>query len=345
MRRSVVALLLGLLGACSGEAPPGAAEESAWEALTTTTFESDGETPWLALPESPAGVGLRVTTEGGVCFGLSAALDPDGQALARRFSGQACADCVLRSSVAFESGLFVFPAARHVRFAVMDCQTLNPLEQVAGNVRIDVLRTLSPPLEDTANVELPLRLIAAPDSPLASDAERARLLDAANQELAEANVTLRFTRVEALAAPASHLRFHVGDPSTLAELLEDHPAREHEVRVVVAGCLEYADPFFGPPSAVAGYTPRVLGGAGPADAVFLPDVDCTSSLPLDAAPEARGRTLAHELGHYLGLFHADPSSDGRGNLMQPNPSLASARGLTSEQVRVLRSHPIFRSGG
>ncbi|MCA9642133.1 MAG: hypothetical protein KC492_15610, partial [Myxococcales bacterium] len=78
------------------------------------------------------------------------------------------------------------------------------------------------------------------------------------------------------------------------------------------------------------------------DGVFLPDVDCTSSRPLSLTPEARGRVLAHELGHYLGLFHTDPASDDADNLMHPKPALATAHGLTPTQVEVLLRHPVLR---
>jgi hypothetical protein len=60
--------------------------------------------------------------------------------------------------------------------------------------------------------------------------------------------------------------------------------------------------------------------------------------------------MAHELGHYLGLYHVQ-ESDGRqdtlsdtspehSNLMQAMPS-PDAITLSQAQVRVARRHPVF----
>lgn len=118
------------------------------------------------------------------------------------------------------------------------------------------------------------------------------------------------------------------------------------------GCLAHDDPFFGPPVAVDGYTPRITGGAGPADAVFLPGLDCFAEASGPIAPPVRvqARVLAHEIGHYLGLYHTvevdgltDPLADtGPDNVMNPRPTLASSVGFTPSQGRVMRMHPVVR---
>lgn len=337
MKRRLL-LLSALACACSGSLQGDPEVTSDWQVLEQVAFQEDGQTPWVLLPDSPSGLSLRVTADSEVCFGLSAAEGPAGEELARRFAGQECSDCEVRSSVAVEAAVFVLPRASQVRFGVSDCQTLNPLRRAAGSLRVE-----AQPVAQLDAPVLPLRMLVTPGSALETDSgERDRLLAALTDELIDSGVEPRLTGVETLGRSPGRLRFHAGDPAELATLVEGHPAREDEVRVVVAGCLEYADPFFGPPIALDGYTPRVVGGAGPADAVFLPDVDCTSSLALAPTPESRGRTLAHELGHYLGLFHADPDGEGDTNLMSPNPSLAAAHGLTPDQVRVLRRHPILQ---
>ncbi len=337
MRAALSLFLLSLPSACSAQAPMQSAQAD-WQPLVQVSFESDGETPWVSVPTSGSGVALRVTAEAGVCFELSGAATPDGEPLTQRFAGPECPDCPLRTSVAAEAGVFVLSSAAQVRFGVTDCETLNPREIAAGKLEVEVKQLAAP-----ESSVLPLRLFVARDSTLLSDGnERQRLLAAVDDELGRTGVTTRLVDVEPLPAPAGTLRFHAGDASELAELLAEHPGDAREVRVVIAGCLEYADPLFGPPVAVDGYTPRVLGGAGAADGVFLPELDCTSSFPLSITPEARGRILAHELGHYLGLFHTDPDRDGDANLMNPNPSLSVAHGLTNAQIEALRRHPVLQ---
>ena len=60
---------------------------------------------------------------------------------------------------------------------------------------------------------------------------------------------------------------------------------------------------------------------------------------------------AHELGHYLGLYHA-VEADGLGdalddtgpdNIMHFNPGLATAVGFSPAQGRVMRMHPAARA--
>ena len=140
----------------------------------------------------------------------------------------------------------------------------------------------------------------------------------------------------------------------LAALLQGLPPRaESTIDVVFAGCLLYDDPIFGPARALEGYTPRIPGGAGPADAVFIPGVDCLApdTGPLDIPVRTQAHLLAHELGHYLGLYHAveadgledmldDTDAD---NLMHFRPGLASAVGLSPAQGRVMRTHPAART--
>ena len=69
-----------------------------------------------------------------------------------------------------------------------------------------------------------------------------------------------------------------------------------------------------------------------------------------AAPPYFTRVLAHELGHYLGLYHSverdgrvDTLDDtGEANLMNALPTLAAARGLSTSQVEIARRHPALR---
>ena len=360
------AVLTALLAGCSlhVDGDPDAAA-SAWVEVGATQFQSDGETDSVTISaqEPCAALALRATTAPGVCFQLSSVVDGEGRAVInRRSAGAYCRDCELRASVAVETGVFVLPveAGRFepetglsLRFARVDCLTLTPLTAPADR---PTLRVSAQPIEtvpDHATIEL--RFHIAESSILFGDEDRQQELVAyLGQELASGGLMPRLVETHDLDALPPNIRFHAGDHAALAALIAKAPARdETTVDVVFGGCLLYDDPIFGPPSAVNGFTPRIPGGAGPADAVFMPGLDCFAegSGPVDFPVRAQARVLAHELGHYLGLYHAieadgltDQLDDtGPDNIMHPNPELATAVGFSPSQGRVMRMHPAARA--
>ncbi|HVH99214.1 MAG TPA: hypothetical protein VM869_10900 [Enhygromyxa sp.] len=366
MRRASIlagAALTWLSAGCDADVDQGEAA-SAWVEVVATKFASDGESEVVMVPAqgSAAALALRVSTDPGVCFQLSTLVDGDGEALVeQRSPGPFCRDCGLRSSVALESGVFVLPAETvalasgvSLRFARVECQTLTPLTPSdAGDrpsLRIDAQAIAAEPERATID----LRFLIAADSILAGDPARQQAIVAAlADELASAGLSPRLVAVVDLDAAAEEVRFHAGDHAALAALLRDAPARaEQTIDVVFGGCLLYDDPIFGPPRPVEGYTPRIPGGAGPADGVFMPGLDCFAAAagPADIPVESQAHVLAHELGHYLGLYHAveadglgDPLADtDANNLMHFRPGLATSVGLSPAQGRVMRTHPAAR---
>lgn len=338
---------------------------SAWVDVGTTQFQGDGESGSVAIPAQKPGaaLALRATTDPGVCFQLSAAVDGEGRAVVDgRSAGAFCRDCELRASVAVEAGVFVLPAGAgrfepetglSLRFARVDCLTLTPLTAPEDR---PTLRVAAQPIEtvpDRATIDL--RFHVAKSSILFGDADRRQeLLAHLGQELASGGITPRLVETLELDALPATLRFHAGDHEALAaSIAEAPPGEETTIDVVFGGCLLYDDPIFGPPGAVDGFTPRIPGGAGPADGVFMPGLECFAegSGPVDLPVPAQARVLAHELGHYLGLYHAieadgltDQLDDtGPDNIMHPNPALATAVGFSPSQGRVMRMHPAARA--
>jgi len=365
--------LTALLAGCSPRAHADPADvdgesgpfTSAWVEIGATQFESDGETVRVVIPaqEPCAALALRATTDPGVCFQLSSVVDGEGRTVVDgRSAGTFCRDCALRTSVAAEAGVFILPveASRFepetglsLRFARVDCLTLTPL---AAPEDRPTLRVAAQPIEtvpDLATIEL--RFHIAKSSILFGDEDRQEELVAhLGQELASAGLVPRLVAVHDLDALPANIRFHAGNTTALAALIAKAPPKaETTVDVVFGGCLLYDDPIFGPPSAVNGFTPRIPGGAGPADAVFIPGLDCFAegAGPVDLPVRAQARTLAHELGHYLGLYHAveadgltDQLDDtGPDNIMHPNPAQATAVGFSPSQGRLMRMHPSARA--
>lgn len=351
----------GLLVGCEADVDGADDSASAWIEVITTRFASDGQSEVVTVPvEGPAAaLALRVTAAPGVCFALSELVDGEGQVLVDgRSPGPFCRDCSLRSSVALESGVFVLPGEAvalaggvSLRVGQVECQTLTPLTKPDADnrapLRIDARAIAAEP----AQASIDLRFVVAADSILAGDAARQQaILAALAEELASTGLSPRLVAVVELDEAAGELRFHAGDHSALAALLQRAPPGEQPtIDVVFGGCLRYDDPIFGPPRPVDGYTPRIPGGAGPADGVFMPGLDCFAPAagPLELPIDTQAHVLAHELGHYLGLYHtveADGFEDqlddtDANNIMHHRPGLASSVGFSPTQGRLMRLHP------
>lgn len=332
---------------------------SAWVDVAATQFASDGESHRVSIPEQEpsAAVAVRATTAPGVCFQLSSVVDGEGRTMLEgRSPGAFCRDCELRTSVAAGAGVFMLPAAETdlaLRFARINCLTLTPLTTAEDRPTLQVAAQPIALIPDRATIDL--RFHVAPSSILFGDEQRQELLVAAlAQELASAGIVPRLALARELDAMPTELRFHAGDPTGLAAVIASVPPRdETTIDVVFGGCLLYDDPIFGPPRPLHGFTPRIPGGAGPADGVFMPGLDCFAEAagPVEIPVAAQAHVLAHELGHYLGLYHVveqdgltDQQDDtGPDNIMHFNPQLATSAGYSPSQGRVMRTHPAARA--
>ena len=183
-------------------AASGEDDASAWVEVERARFNSDGESETLTIrDQGPAdAVALRVTSDPGVCFQLSALVDGRGrEVVGGRSPGVDCRGCALRTSMAAAAGVFVLlsDAERFepetglaLRLAQLDCETLTPLSTPDSRPPLRVeLQAIAAAPEEAA---LDLRFLVADSSILRGDGPRqAALMDALREELAEAGIVPR----------------------------------------------------------------------------------------------------------------------------------------------------------
>lgn len=338
---------------------------SAWVEVGAAQFGSDGETSAVAIAvqDPSVALALRASTTPGMCFQLSSAVDGlSRSAVAGRSAGAFCEDCELRTSVAATAGVFMVPTdvgrfepwtGVSLQFAQVDCTTLTPVIAPKDRPFLHLAMQSIPTASALATIDL--RFHIARSSLLFGDDNRQQELVAhLTEALSTSGIEPRLIDSRTLETLPTTITFHAGDPTALAAVLANAPPKaETTIDVVFGGCLLYDDPIFGPPKAVNGFTPRIPGGAGPADAVFVPGLDCFKENPdlLNLPISAQARILAHELGHYLGLYHTVEKDGGtdqlddtdQDNIMFSNPQQANAIGFSPAQGRVMRMHPAVRA--
>ena len=329
------------------------------------------------IAETIAVPGTFVLVEGprSQCIQLDAAVAPDGSALVvPRDVGPFCRDCAQRNSAGAGSALFALPSdatslasgSLSLRLAPRDCDTLTSV--VGPFLAGTTLRLLA--MRDPASSArgvLRASAVGLRGTWLEGVIERRdegewRALELDVSTRLDAGITVRFAR--RCSADGGELAFRDRDYAGLDAVLErawvscpeaEPRAEDPLVPVVASTCLRMTNALTGIPSSPQGHTTHIpgLSGMSPlSDAVLVAPASCGSYSPSEAIVERAVfvATVAHELGHYLGLYHSVepggsddrlPDTDGR-NLMNPNPLGQGSRGLSASQRVISRRHPAVR---
>ncbi|MBI4957766.1 MAG: hypothetical protein HY908_37515 [Myxococcales bacterium] len=364
------------------------ASGGAFAPLAELRFDADGESDTFQVVRPPGtdtlALRVRLGTEaalgGPYCLQLVDVVASNG---ARWVSdgaspdtwGLACHDCAQRVFSAIGAGLYVFPndgvdlpaevTGLDARVALRDCATRTPLapsEAERARLRATVeVGAFALGAGRTLAVSV---YVAAPLALADATSLGGALLDeglaAAASHWAPAGLALRFhepvlaevprtTPADVGAADSGALDALAGEASlALGETAAGGAT------LILVPCLRAKSLLADAPSEVDGHTPRIPGGFaadGYGDAVLVRTGTCAGPpQPYWLSPAAFGRVVAHELGHYLGLYHID-TPDGLDlhlpdvswdNLMHHIPSSVVDPGLTARQAHVALHHPLVR---
>lgn len=295
--------------------------------------------------------------------------------------GPYCVSCPQRTSVAVGPGLYVLPsgdpepqAARSlsIEAALRDCSTFLPplTESSTSHLRIERLRIDSAnsgrPASDQTEGVIPIEIAITRGSlfydrsePLPEELKTA--LDEVNAMLRPGFLTVRAARIRR-SEGEDPLLIPRGDSSALERVQrelnvceeKEDPARSDRVSLVLAGCIKTEDPILMQAGEPDGYVPHIPDGGlppGRAQGIFIKGRGCAlGGAQVQWAAQNLAKLIAHELGHYLGLYHsveengqADAIADtGADNLMHFRPFSVATAAFTPGQFRVMRRHPVVR---
>jgi len=356
--RALCGVVLGVvLTGCDGPGD-GAGEiesnldASAWGYVGELTFaEANGELLTLPVELEDAAEGFALFAEVDGCAQVALLEDDESTWVGALESGASCSACEERFSVIAGSGMLVHrplnpsPGSVRLRLGKIDCTTLTRSrpgsDEATSSVRLWIRELPTVPREAV----VPLRFHHGGDSSWAGDAESEALLEATVALLAPTGVRIVLDGSSHDAPLPESLPWYEGDPSALRPFVDPE---DGVVDVVFAGCVERVHPELRTHTTLDGLVPRVPAQAADGGGIFLRGRACSKASlgPTSTSLHSQSRILAHELGHYLGLYHSE-EADGRtdrlddtddATLMAPTPGLVIEPVFSPAQAERMRLH-------
>jgi hypothetical protein len=286
-------------------------------------------------------------------------------------SGDYCTQCEQRVAVGTGYGMFILPSAAEAALAIdsvsarlvlHDCLTLTAQRRSPGSPsELSVeLASWSPP-QSSARLRLPLAVLVATRYGLSGDLLETAL-EALQHTWSGAGIQIMPEPSIEIAAPEQPVVFSAVDHAALVSLAQrartELASRSRDANwpvLILTPCLRRLDLITSGQTEPWAITPHLPGGAAVGDEpdqIFIAAERCEGLAPGPRFSDGAqlGAIMAHELGHYLGLYHV-AEADGRqdalldtevsdANLMRANPA-PSATALSASQIEIARRHIAF----
>lgn len=358
----------------------------AWSAVGVFPVDEFGASALVEVPFASGlrFLAFRITAPDGQlagdeCFRLEPVETASGAVWVQEPSQQqsmspVCTACTQKVFSGHGYGLFVFPndgnplagpdtirfrvQMRDCRYGVIATGSLHP--DLPASVRVEVSSegSLS---ESPSMPTLGVRVAVFPSAEV-DPATWSEAIATMTGLFAAAGIQVEMEGPSTVASPLEKLVFGAGVTDQLdaafAEAMVVLSAGLSDTRflpVMLVPCLERYDPVTQGNEPVAGTSPRIPGGspvAGAASGVFVATGSCLGAGGLSephiwtTGPQL-GLLLAHEMGHYLGLYHSDTAQSnhrvpaGQNSIMNSRVLLVdpAAASFSPAQQDVLLRHP------
>lgn len=341
MSKLFVVLLLGATVTLVGCNAEQANQQTNWAPLKVNyQGTAVSKTFAVELPLNDARRALRVSTVPLGCLIVSSAVNVNGEQLITEQTS--INKSLWRTSKLYQQGMFVLEGAAaevtKVNFKSVACDPSSTSEVLANDITVEMLVSDLP-----ANPGIKVRF--ALSSAIASEINIESLSWLIALEL---DLSVAVTNVE-IINDAEIVMQSATDISPLVNILSMLKSKngnnDNIIDIVIGQCLKQQNAFG--LQDLAGFTPRIPGGVGMADGIFVSPTNCAFPQSSPGTVNEIARLTAHEIGHYLGLTHPieangtedDLTSTDANNLMHRIPLTATAKGLTSEQRERMLAHP------